>query len=380
MFYQNLPTLHYPLDQLLEGSQHFVQVPESWYVIVTDVKNSTSAVEDGNHQMVNLIATGSIIAIVNIAQRTGATVPFFFGGDGATLLVPGEMMQASLDALNEHQQGVRENFGLALRVGQVAVADLLAERHSIRLAKLNLTSQLSVPIALGNGLNEAERRIKADQQSTESSAISEHTLDLTGMMCRWDKIKPPNQPGEILTLLINAAVDQKQGPALAHAVRAIEHTYGSLPQRIPVSVEKLRLKASLRRMAVESRTKHGRVRWPYVLSQWLLTGAGSLFYGKTSSSRKYMQNLVLLSDTLSIDGRINTVISGTEDQRQRLLSELAQLEQDGLILYGSHVSDESIMSCYVRSQRDEHLHFVDGAGGGYTQAAKELKRKLVNQS
>jgi hypothetical protein len=34
------------------------------------------------------------------------------------------------------------------------------------------------------------------------------------------------------------------------------------------------------------------------------------------------------------------------------------------------------MSCYVRDRRDEHIHFIDGIGGGYTMAATVLKKKL----
>jgi len=34
------------------------------------------------------------------------------------------------------------------------------------------------------------------------------------------------------------------------------------------------------------------------------------------------------------------------------------------------------MSCYVRDRKDQHVHFVDGSGGGYTQAAGMLKKKI----
>ena len=83
-----------------------------------------------------------------------------------------------------------------------------------------------------------------------------------------------------------------------------------------------------------------------------------------------------LSDTLVIDGRINTVISGTTAQRQELKEALDQLEQSSLIWYGLFVSKESVLSCYVRNMNEKHIHFVDGSDGGYTRAAIELKQKL----
>jgi hypothetical protein len=43
------------------------------------------------------------------------------------------------------------------------------------------------------------------------------------------------------------------------------------------------------------------------------------------------------------------------------------LEEKGKIKYGLHVSEQSVMSCYVRDmKKGDQIHFVDGAGGGYT--------------
>ena len=99
-------------------------------------------------------------------------------------------------------------------------------------------------------------------------------------------------------------------------------------------------------------------------------------YFRTEGGKKYLQQLVEMSDTLVIDGRINTVITGTEKQRLALQEALNRLENNGEISYGIYVSGESVMSCYVRDFEDEHIHFVDGADGGYTKAAGVLKQKL----
>ncbi len=85
-----------------------------------------------------------------------------------------------------------------------------------------------------------------------------------------------------------------------------------------------------------------------------------------------------MSDTIVLDGRINTVISGRADQREKLLSVLKALELGGEIHYGMHVSNASVMSCYVPDYMDGHIHFVDGFGGGYTQASRVLKAKMNN--
>jgi hypothetical protein len=38
------------------------------------------------------------------------------------------------------------------------------------------------------------------------------------------------------------------------------------------------------------------------------------------------------------------------------------------------------MTCYVRAYAADHVHFVDGADGGYALAAKQLKAQLRRRS
>lgn len=60
----------------------------------------------------------------------------------------------------------------------------------------------------------------------------------------------------------------------------------------------------------------------------------------------------------------------------RLLDLLRAREEEGLILFGHHTSDRAMLTCLVHSRHGRHLHFVDGADGGYALAAQELKAKL----
>jgi hypothetical protein len=79
-----------------------------------------------------------------------------------------------------------------------------------------------------------------------------------------------------------------------------------------------------------------------------------------------------------LDGRINTVISGLNKQHNILEEFLEEMERSGEISFGMHRSKESIMSCYVRDRKDQHIHFVDGGDGGYTKAAGLLKSKFIS--
>ena len=55
------------------------------------------------------------------------------------------------------------------------------------------------------------------------------------------------------------------------------------------------------------------------------------FYFRTKKGKKYLNELVDMSDTLVIDGKINTVISGTSQQRELLKAELNKLEEAGIV-------------------------------------------------
>ena len=63
-FYSALPLNDMPVSRLAGEEQLFADVPADWHVILTDIRQSTQALSDGLHHLVNLIATGSIIAEV----------------------------------------------------------------------------------------------------------------------------------------------------------------------------------------------------------------------------------------------------------------------------------------------------------------------------
>jgi hypothetical protein len=155
----------------------------------------------------------------------------------------------------------------------------------------------------------------------------------------------------------------------------VDRIYGNQEKRKPISIPRLKLKATLKKIAHESKVKLGGYKPWYALQHWFTTLLGTLYF-RTKPGKDYLAQLVDLSDTLVIDGKINTVISGTAGQRKELELKLEEFEKQGLIHYGLFVSKESVMSCYVRSRNENHIHFIDGSDGGYTRAAGMLKQKL----
>lgn len=376
-FYSDLPVNRLSMPGLFSREELFFEVPDDWHVIITDIRNSTAAVLGGMHETVNLVATGSIVAVLNIVFKAGLTVPFFFGGDGATFIVPASIAGKALRALRLYKDNTMNTFDLDLRVGTLPVAEIYRKGEKLRISKFNSSGAFVIPVLLGNGLSYAEKLIKGKDYLLAETEEANEELDLNGMQCRWDKIPPPGQSDEIVTLLAIAAGGASQALAFKKVMQHIDDIYGTSEQRQPISLPKLKLTTTFNKFRTERRAVAGHVNPFRMAGMWLKSVLGYLYF-KTGTGRKYLRSMIEMSDTLVIDGKINTVISGTAAQRTALQAALAKLEEQGEIFYGLYISRESVMSCYVRDMDDGHIHFVDGGEGGYTKAAGLMKLKLQN--
>ena len=376
-FFSDLSLQTTSISDLVANKSLFSKVPKDWYAVAADIKNSTEAIGNGNHDQVNLVATGSVIAILNLAYSKNISIPFFFGGDGATMLIPSELLESAMAALNQHRINTLENFGFELKIGSLSLKEIYENGISLEISKLKISEVLTIPIVLGEGLQYAEKQIKASFNDSENNNIKiPDLLNLEGMECKWDKISPPETYQEVVSLIVIACKDEDPSEVFSEVLKNIDTIYGSLDSRKPISVKRLKLKASLRKLNDEMRTKLGKYDSLYLIKNWFTTTFGKYYLKNTTAGKNYLQKLVELTDTLTIDGRINTVITGTPQQRISLSSYLDHLEAKGKIKYGLHVSEQSVMSCYVRDmKKDDHIHFVDGAGGGYKKAANQLKNK-----
>lgn len=375
-FYSDLKVNTIPLGELFIKEELFHNVPADWHIIITDIKGSTIAVNSGQHENVNFVATGSIVSVLNIAFKHNITVPFFFGGDGATFIVPGPIVDPEMQALVLYKENTHKNFDLELRTGIVPVAKVYEQGYKLCISKYCTSGNFTIPIILGNGLSYAEKVIKGREGESFDYMAQEGELDLTGMQCRWDKIPPPENTDEVVSLLVVAREEDKQAEVFKKVICYIDEIYGNAEKRQPISVPKLKLKSTFDRLGREMKIKLGKVKVVELLKEWLVMLYGYVYFN-TKKGKHYLNRLVEMSDTLVIDGKINTVISGTSAQRKKLQDVLTKLENDGELYFGFHVSRESVMSCYVRDLEDGHIHFVDGSEGGYTKAAGFIKKKLA---
>ncbi|MFT4536470.1 MAG: hypothetical protein ACJA1A_002990 [Saprospiraceae bacterium] len=378
-FYQRLKKQNKGLVELLSHEESFSHVPDDWYVFVVDIENSTLAVEGGFHEDVNLSAAGSIVAVLNEIKKTDKEIkiPYFFGGDGTTFIIPSKFQKQIFSLLENYRHHVQLTTSLILRVGCVEVSEIYKLNHKIKIARFVLTKHLTVPIVLGTGLKHAEKVIKSSFVDTKQKIEKFEPVNLDGMTCRWKEIGPREQEKKIVCLLAYCSEDQNQADVYKSVVGEIDRIFGDYKARNPISKSKLQLELSFRKIREELKITKGAYSLLTLVINWIGSVFANLHFKLFKEKIEYLKNIPTSSDTMMIDGAINTVFSGTQAKIDQFIEFIDELESVGKLNYGIHVTHSSIMSCYVESQKNNHIHFVDGTEGGYTRAAMMYKSKII---
>jgi Protein of unknown function (DUF3095) len=353
-------------------SANFTPVPTDWHVVITDVRGSTKAIEAGKYKEVNTVGALCIAALINIAREQQIEIPYVFGGDGVTVLIPPILISPAEDALLATQSLAKSGFGLDLRVAIVPVIDVLAQNNTLTIAKIRVATGYTQAAFGGNGLAVAERWVKgAETYSIVPKTTPPPEADYTGFECRWSDIPSPHE--ETVTLMV-AAQEQAGMDTLYRAVlETIERIYGDETARHPIHTSHLHLSNASERLCIEAiarKTSILRLRFLNFLGTIFMelgVKKGAMDWGG------YKKNLIATTDFQKIDGVLRMVISGTVAQRTLLERELETRRVAGELVYGIHISQAALMTCLVFAYNGEQVHFVDGAEGGYALCAKVIK-------
>ncbi len=379
-YYNNLKKSEQSLVKLLADESYFHEIPMTWYVIVVDIENSTKAVNEGKHHQVNLTATGAIISVLNTIrkEKKNIEIPYFFGGDGATFIIPMVLLKKIILVLENYSHHIKINTNLILRVGHISIKKLASEKHNLKIAKHQLTAQLTIPVVLGNSLKKAEEFIKKNFKEKDSFNFKENLLNLEGMECRWKQIKPNNNKQRVICLLLDSTSEIQQREIYKNVLSEIDLNFGTFNTRQPIIATQLKLNYKLSKIWQEMKVSLTNKNFIYLLKNWTSTLIGKFYLNLSKDGKQYLNQISQLSHTFMLDGMINTIFIADEDKIKPFIEHLDKLERDKKIIYGIHITHASVMSCYVLDRKTKHSHFVDGTEGGYTSAAKMLKIKLKN--
>ncbi len=390
LFYSTLAPFHDFADFTDFGA--YQPVPDDWVVMIADVRGSTRAIEDGHYKDVNMVGAASITAVLNICGDI--EVPFVFGGDGGTVVVPGLLRDAACDALIGLQAISQATFGLALRVGAIPVADLRARGAEVRVRKYQLSPGNHLAMFAGGGVELSDSLLKSALPGSAYLLAGKSDIgepNLQGLSCRWEPLAP--RAGCMMTIMVRGMVRDMVGGAnsdsagegglLGDVVREIPDILGHrLTDAAPASAGSMTFRWPPHGLALEARATAGPGTFPWrylaVLASSLIQFWCERFDRKAGyyDAAVYRDELRSNTDFRKYDGILRMVLDLSETQAERIVRYLEREHDAGRLVFGAHVADTATMTCLVFSlERSEHVHFIDGSDGGFAKAAQDFKAR-----
>jgi hypothetical protein len=354
-------------------------LPDGWALALADVVSSGQAIKEGKYKMVNMAGASVITAVLNALGNND--YPFVFGGDGAMIAVPPHGLDDARRALADVARWISEELGLQMRTALVPLADIRAAGHDVRVARLQTSNDMSFAMFAGGGSAWAEAQMKLDRYAVPM-APPDSKPDLAGLSCRWNPVQARN--GQIMSII---AVPSD--PARADAFRAMvadvvaianaaDRTGNPLPPEGPTPVFDLGgMDAEVRAHCPPGKRLMGRLKVMLTVAlavilhrtNWSLGGFNARDYGRT---------LVLNSDFRKYDDGLKMTIDVSDADGARIEARLEQAARDNICRFGLHRQSSALVTCIVPSQLSrDHMHFIDGAAGGYAQAAQQMKAKSL---
>lgn len=352
-------------------------LPDDWALATADIVDSTAAIAEGRYKSVNMAGASVISSLLNTLGSRD--LPFVFGGDGALVAFPESLRGKTQDALAAVQAWVADELGLTMRAAIVPMSDIRAQGLDVRVARFQASEAVSYAMFAGGGSSWAEAEMKAGRYRIEPAPPGTRP-DLTGLSCRWNPIEARH--GAIVSII---AVPK--GPASLPAFRQLvteivalagEQERGGHP--VPIDGPWYSFPPKGLDMEARAMAPGGRRFWPkaFILGQMALTALADKF-GWTIGSfdpKRYKTDVAENSDFRKFDDGLKMTIDVGPAVVGKIEQRLKEAEEAGICGYGIHQQDSALMTCMVASplQRD-HVHFIDGAAGGYAVAAARMKAK-----
>jgi hypothetical protein len=349
-------------------------LPDDWTIGVADIVESTKAIAAQRYKAVNMAGAAVIAAVTNALQ--GREFPFVFGGDGASFAVAPGDFQLARDALAATATWVKEDLDLSMRVALVPVSAVRAQGLDVRVARFGPSANLSYAMFSGGGLGWADAAMKRGEFAVDAAPPGSQP-DLSGLSCRFEKI--PSSRGVILSVLVLPA----RGADSAAFRKAIEDIIGLVERSPdagrPVPEQGPPLRWPPQGVEYEARAARGgplATRRAVVLAVTLWAYVVMRFGIKVGNfvPKNYTRQVVENSDFRKYDDGLKMILDCTEELEKELSQRLKNAASAGILRYGLHRQDAAMMTCFTPSvMRSDHVHFIDGASGGYATAATALK-------
>ena len=369
--------------------------PDSWLVVLADIVGSTKAIGEGRYKDVNMMGAACITSVLNGLKSFDPVpeIPYVFGGDGATLLVPAETGDEVRRVLLQTQALSETRFGLGMRIGIVPVADIRARGYEVRVAKYRLSPGNHLALFSGGGIEAVDALVKHETDGAPYRVETDEETDfpdLEGLTCRWSPIT--TRRGAIVSLLV-VSRETDETARMGIFARVLDRLNDALHQDLgslsPATDESMRFSWPPKFLDAELRATAGKGildrvgRIAFILAQSALQWALHRFGGKAGpyDADAYKQELIANTDFRKFDDVLRLILDCSHEQIAAMEACLEELRRTEDICYGLHAADTALMTCLVFSlEQSEHVHFVDGGDGGFAVAAKQLKAQLAGNA
>ena len=353
-------------------------LPDDWTIGVADIVESTRAIAEARYKSVNMAGAAVIASVTNALD--GREFPFVFGGDGASFAVSPDDLERVREALAATAIWVKEDIDLVMRVALVPIAAVRAQGLDVRVARFGPSANLSYAMFSGGGLGWAEAAMKRGEFAVAMAPPGTQP-DLTGLSCRFEEI--PSMHGLILSVLVVPArgADMNAFRKLIEDIIALVARSPDSGRPVPPGGPPLRWPPA--GFELEARAKRGGSlfkRYAFVLANTLFAYVVMRFGISVGGfvPKTYVRQVVENSDFRKYDDGLRMVLDCTPELDRALSRRLATAASLGIARYGLHRQDAAMMTCFTPSAvRSDHVHFIDGARGGYASAATALKATLT---
>ncbi|MBX9841378.1 MAG: DUF3095 domain-containing protein [Xanthobacteraceae bacterium] len=357
----------------------FRPLPDDWVVGTADVVQSTKAIAENRYKAVNMAGAAVIVAVTNaLGDRE---FPFVFGGDGASFAVSAADADQARAALTATAAWVRDDLDLSLRVGMVSVGEIRAQGLDVRVARYAPSQNIAIAMFAGGGIAFADAAMKRGDIALRAGPPGARP-DLSGLSCRYEEI--PSSRGVVLSLVVAPAPGADMD-AFRTAVEDIARIVEKTPDASrPVPGQKLRLSWPPQGFELEARAsrKPGEALWVRRIKvlAWTFFAVAVMRLGIKVGGfipAKYTRELIDNSDFRKFDDSLRMVLDCTLSLAEEIEEHLKDRAAKGILRYGTHRQHAAMMTCFTPSPtQSNHVHFIDGALGGYAIAASALKSSL----
>ncbi len=352
----------------------YVPLPDDWSIGVADIVESTKAIAQARYKAVNMAGAAVIASVTNALE--GREFPFVFGGDGASFAVSPDDFERTREALAATASWVKDDLDLVMRVALVPVAAVRAQGLDVRVARFGPSANLSYAMFSGGGLGWAEVAMKRGEFAVAPAPPGTQP-DLSGLSCRFSEI--PSTRGVILSVLVvpaRGADPNAFRKVIEDVITLVERSPDAgrpvPPDGPPLSWPPAGAELEARAQRGGSLFKRRTAVLAYSLFAYVIMRFGIKVGGFVPKT--YVQQVVENSDFRKYDDGLRMILDCTRELESALTQRLAQAAGAGVARYGLYRQDAAMMTCFTPSAlRSDHVHFIDGARGGYASAATALK-------